>query len=241
MKKNKLSFAVFLMLGTLAYAGGDIAPVQPAVVAPAPALEETSDFTYSANIALTSNYVWRGITQTDNSPAIQGGFDLGYKGFYAGVWGSNVEFGSVLDESMELDLYGGYKGEVAGIGYDLGYIKYAYPHNSSALNFGEAYVGLSKSIGDLGLSGKYYFGADAPSGVKKLDYYEVGASYTLPYDMSIGATYGDYEDTGSNYSVKLSKTFGKFTASVAYTDFNADSAGAYPGQDHAVATISTSF
>ncbi|MFA5502683.1 MAG: TorF family putative porin [Sulfurovaceae bacterium] len=241
MKVKKLSLIAIIAMSSTLYAGGDIAPVEPAITTPTPAAEESSDFTYSANMALTSNYVWRGITQTDNSPAIQGGIDLGYKGFYAGVWGSNVEFGSVLDESMELDFYGGYKGEIAGIGYDLGYIEYAYPHNSSALNFGEAYVGLSKSIGDLGLSGKYYFGADAPSGVKKLDYYELGASYALPYDISIGATYGDYEDTGSNYSVKLSKPIGKFTASLAYTDFNADSAGAYPDQDHVVATISTSF
>ncbi len=234
MNVKKLSLIAIIAISSALYADGDIAPAE-SVSTPA------SDFTYSANMALTSNYVWRGITQTDNSPAIQGGIDLGYKGFYAGVWGSNVEFGSVLDESMELDFYGGYKGEIAGIGYDLGYIEYAYPHNSAALNFGEAYVGLSKSIGDLGLSGKYYFGADAPSGVKKLDYYELGASYTLPYDVSIGATYGDYEDTGSNYSVKLSKPIGKFTASLAYTDFNADSAGAYPDQDHVVATISTSF
>jgi len=241
MKVKKLSLIAIIAMSSTLYAGGDIAPVEPAITVPAPAVEESSDFTYSANMALTSNYVWRGITQTDNSPAIQGGIDLEYKGFYAGVWGSNVEFGSVLDESMELDFYGGYKGEIAGIGYDLGYIEYAYPHNSTALNFGEAYVGLSKSIDVLELSGKYYFGADAPSGVKKLDYYELGASYALPYDISIGATYGDYEDTGSNYSVKLSKPIGKFTASLAYTDFNADSAGAYPDQDHVVVTISTSF
>ncbi len=231
MKVKNLSLIAFIALSSALYADGDIAP----------ATEQASDFTYSANMALTSNYVWRGITQTDNSPAIQGGIDLGYKGFYAGAWGSNVEFGSVLDESMELDLYGGYKGELYGVGYDLGYIEYVYPHNSSALNFGEVYVGLSKSIGDLGLSGKYYFGADAPTGVKKLDYYEIAASYALPYEFSLGATYGDYEDTGSNFGIKLSYPIGKFTASLAYTDFNADSAGAYPDQDHVIATISTSF
>ena len=48
--------------------------------------DETSDIEVSANIALTSNYIWRGMTQSDDSPAVQGGFDLGYKGFYAGVW-----------------------------------------------------------------------------------------------------------------------------------------------------------
>jgi len=234
MKVKKLSLIAIMAISSALYADGDISAAE-AVSTPA------SDFTYSTNMALTSNYVWRGISQTDNSPAIQGGIDLGYKGFYAGVWGSNVEFGSVLDESMELDLYGGYKGEIAGIGYDLGYIEYAYPHNSSALNFGEVYAGLSKSIGDIGLSGKYYFGADAPSGVKKLDYYELGASYALPYEISLGATYGDYEDIGSNYSVKLSYPIGKFTISLAYTDFNADSLSGYDDEDHIVGAISTSF
>ncbi|MBD3808147.1 MAG: hypothetical protein IE880_05460, partial [Epsilonproteobacteria bacterium] len=103
MKKIRSSLATFLILGTLAFAGGDIAPAELEVATSAPAVEETFNFTYSANMAFTSNYVWRGLTQTDNSPAIQGGIDIGYKGFYAGVWGSNVEFGSVLDESMELD------------------------------------------------------------------------------------------------------------------------------------------
>lgn len=234
MKLTKLSLVAALAVSAV-MAGGDIAPVEPTVETPA----VESAFSVSANMALTSNYVWRGMTQSDNSPAIQGGIDLGYNGFYLGTWGSNVDFPG-YDNSMELDVYGGYKGEVAGIGFDIGYIEYAYPTDSAALNFGEAYVGLSKEFGDLGVSGKYYFGVDAPSGADKLDYWEVGASYALPYDMAIGATYGDYEDVGSNYSVKLSKTYDKFTFSVAYTDFNADTAfGA--DQDHVVATISASF
>lgn len=235
MKFTKLSLIAALAVSA-AMAGGDIAPVEPTVETPA----VESALSVSANLALTSNYVWRGMTQTDNSPAVQGGIDLSYNGFYLGTWGSNVEFGTPYGASMEMDFYGGYKGEVAGIGYDIGYAEYTYPTDSTALNLGEAYIGLSKEFGDLGVSGKYYFAVDVPSGAPKLDYWEVGANYALPYDMSIGATYGDYEDIGNNYSVKLSKTYDKFTFSVAYTNFNADAAFG-PDQDHVVATISTSF
>ena len=59
----------------------------------------------SGNVALTTDYIWRGMSQTDGSPAIQGGFDADFgNGIYAGAWGSNVDFGSDSDESMELDL-----------------------------------------------------------------------------------------------------------------------------------------
>src|SRR5690606_38399513 len=76
----------------------------------------------SANIGATSNYVWRGVTQTDDSAAIQGGIDYSHEsGFYLGTWASNVEF-----SDHELDLYGGYAGEAAGIGYDVGVIFYTY-------------------------------------------------------------------------------------------------------------------
>ena len=61
----------------------------------------------SANVALTSNYIFRGQTQNNEDPALQGGFDFEHgSGFYAGVWGSNVDFGG--DESTELDFYGGW-------------------------------------------------------------------------------------------------------------------------------------
>ena len=58
----------------------------------------------SANIAITSNYVWRGMTQTSNSPALQGGIDLGYKGIYVGTWGSNVRWIDDNSSSLEADF-----------------------------------------------------------------------------------------------------------------------------------------
>jgi len=70
---------------------------------------EESEIGISANVAATSNYVWRGMTQSDDAPAIQGGFDLEYKGFYVGTWGSSVQFGDTTT-AMEADLYAGYAG-----------------------------------------------------------------------------------------------------------------------------------
>ena len=228
MKFTTLSLVAALAVST-AFAGGDIAPVEPAIVE-VPAAESALEI--SANMAVTSNYVWRGMTQTSNSPAIQGGIDLGYKGFYLGTWGSNVEFGDT-ENSLEADFYAGYAGEAMGIGYDVGIIQYSYPHNSDALNFEEAYVGLSKDFDGFGINGKYSFGLDdAP------DDYEVGASVGLPMDFGLEAAYGDYDTVGERYSVALTKTVGKFDLSVGYYDFTGET---LPDEDNIVASISTSF
>jgi len=236
MKLTKLSLVAALAVST-AFAGGDIVPVEPVVEAP---VVEESALEISANMALTSNYVWRGMTQTSNGPAIQGGIDLGYKGFYLGTWGSNVEYDDLSPASMEADFYAGYAGEIGGFGYDIGYIYYAYPNDTDALNFDEAYLGLSYDFGVVGINGKYSFAMD--SEVDTDDYWEVGASAGLPMDMTLSAGYGDWDaDIGSNWIVSLAKTFGKFEVSLAYAEFDADDASGLSDEDHVIATISTSF
>ena len=81
-------------------------------------LVKSEDFpgTFSANVSFTSEYFFRGISQSDDMPALQGGFDyeVGLTdgiGIYAGIWGSNINF---TDARLELDFYGGLKGEVQG-------------------------------------------------------------------------------------------------------------------------------
>ena len=228
MKFTKLSLIAALAVSA-AVAGGDITPVAQPV--------EKSAFEVSANLAITSNYVWRGMTQTANSPAVQGGIDLGYKGFYLGTWGSNVEFGDT-DNNLEADFYAGYKNELAGIEYDIGYIYYAYPNESDAFNFDELYIGLSKDFGMIGINGKYSFGLD--SNIDTTDYWEIGADLDLPMEFTLAASYGDYDEVGTNYLVSLSKSWGKFDFSLAYTDFSSD-ASSLLDEDHIVASVSTSF
>lgn len=228
MKLIKLSLAAALMV-SVAFA------------------EEKSDLGVSANVAMTSNYIWRGMTQTDNSPAIQGGFDLDYKGIYVGVWGSNVKFG---DASMEFDAYAGYTNEIFGIGYDLGYIQYAYPNDTKNLNFGEAYVGLSYDFKILEINAKYSAGVDtndvgvAGAEWEPDDCIEGGVSVPLPMDITIDASVGNYVHAGMFYSVGVAKTFDKFDISLAYTGIDRDNPTndiTIKDEDNIVATISTSF
>jgi len=79
----------------------------------------------SANVALTSDYIYRGVSQTSGGSAIQGGFDFASEsGFYVGTWASSITF----DDSIEIDYYGGFSGALTDeVGYDIGFLYYDYP------------------------------------------------------------------------------------------------------------------
>jgi uncharacterized protein (TIGR02001 family) len=192
------------------------------------------------NVALTSNYVWRGISQTAQSYAIQGGFDYAHdSGFYAGTWGSNVNFGNDapnhLDGDgahMELDLYGGYKFTAGGIGWDVGLLQYMYPGSSSDLkyNFLEYYVGGSYGP----FSAKYFYASDYQNPTdKSASYLDLAATFDLGQGVGLGLHYGMssgdgikdvFGDTYNDYKVSLTKAVGSFTFGIAYSDTDLDPA-----------------
>lgn len=99
---------------------------------------------WSANVAATSNYLWRGLEQTGGDAAVSGGIDYAAEsGFYAGTWVSNASWADGM--TYEMDLYAGFGGEISGIGYDIGYIYYGYPDETSGdADFSEVYLNLSK-------------------------------------------------------------------------------------------------
>ncbi|MEL6285490.1 MAG: TorF family putative porin [Pseudomonadota bacterium] len=110
---------------------------------------------FSGNIALTSDYVFRGFTQTDGAPTVQGGFDWASDSFYVGTWASGVDFAD--GTSTEIDIYGGYTTSVGVVDLDLGAIYYLYPDapDEPEQNFIEVYAGGSTTVADtvdLGLS-----------------------------------------------------------------------------------------
>lgn len=93
------------------------------------------DYTLSFNVAATSDYRYRGLSQSRLKPAVSGGADFAHKsGFYAGAWGSSIkwikDFGG--DAGVELDVYGGYKGSLGSAAYDVGVLGYIYPSNKLA-------------------------------------------------------------------------------------------------------------
>jgi uncharacterized protein (TIGR02001 family) len=175
----------------------------------------------SSNVSLVSNYKFRGQDQdtsktTAVKPALQGGFDYAFSnGMYVGNWNSSVNWTTPATSSIEMDVYGGYKGEVSGVAYDVGLLKYAYPSAAYA-NTTEAYLGLSYGP----LSAKYsttvsdkYFGVSKAAYMTLSYAQEVSKGLTLKAamghtnfkdavdvdfsDYSVGASY----DLGDGYSV----------------------------------------
>lgn len=129
------------------FAGGALAQT------PAPAAAAEPAWALTGNVGLYSQYVFRGISQTNEKPALQGGLDLGHKsGFYLGAWGSNISWLSDgnpdVSSSLELDFYGGYKWALpSDFVADFGAIYYwypgTYPEGYTKPNTTELYAGLT--------------------------------------------------------------------------------------------------
>ncbi len=175
----------------------------------------TPEFTVTGNFGITSDYRFRGLQQTDGDPAFQGGFDLAHSsGLYVGTWGSNVSSwaaGPGTSTKLEIDLYGGYKTEVAGVGVDVGAIAYMYPGSSTGgatngvidntnwrANTQEAYVGLTYGIATFKTSyvlSKNYFASTGGADASGTLYYDLTlAKEIMPkLTASVHAGYTDYK------------------------------------------------
>ncbi|ANB16216.1 TorF family putative porin [Dokdonella koreensis] len=226
--------------------------------------QEDDAFPVSGSFALTSDYIFRGTTQTNRKPALQGGVQYDHaSGFYAGVWGSNVSWLSdAADEvssSVELDAYAGFSSSFgdSDFGYDVGVLRYfypgRYPDGFVSPNTTEVYAAISWT--DLTLKYSYAltntFGwADS----KHSDYIEL--NYSLPFaevwtlDAHVGrqtidGTRGaDYTD----WKIGIGYDFGHgFSLAAAYVDTNADkdyytnAYGKYLGKQTGVLTLTKSF
>ena len=180
----------------------------------------------SANVAFTTDYVWRGMTQSDG-PAIQGGFDYEADGgFYAGIWGSNVNFNYDPGAGSELDYYAGYGFSMGDVGVDIGYIAFDYPENAAGLDFEEIYLGLGYS----------YFGLTFSSGQDSApDNTEFSVALG---DTGLGLTYGDYDEYGEYtiISYDLPIAIAGLGVSLSWNDF--DSEDGMSDDDTVVVTFS---
>ncbi|ENX31875.1 hypothetical protein F889_03765 [Acinetobacter colistiniresistens] len=175
---------------------------------------------FSGTAALTTDYRYRGITQTETDPAVQGGFTLTHSsGLYAGVWGSNVNFGTP-DPHLELDPYVGYATELPLAGkptLDVGLWYYGYP-SASDLNWLELYAKLGfKNVlasGDSLLGSLNYTNDFA--GSDENGWY-VNATYNVPF---ADTGFGGVASLGYT-KVDLDKAFGQNDAKDHYVDWKA--------------------
>ncbi|GHF92344.1 TorF family putative porin [Thalassotalea marina] len=130
----------------------------------------------SGTVTLVSDYLFNGVTQTDEKPALQGSLDWSNKyGVYAGVWGSNVDFNDGTD--MEVDYYVGYAGNISSATwYDVGFVYYSYlgDDDSSDINYSEIYF----QLGYQDTSVKVWYADDYAGTDAK--HYVIALMHTLP-------------------------------------------------------------
>lgn len=153
------------------------------------------------NIGVTSDYVFRGFSQTNEEPAIQGGVDASFGSFYAGAWASNVDFGD--DTDAELDIYGGYLFDVAGFDVDVGVIGYHYigAPNFTDYDLVEFKAEVSRSIDRVSFGASVYYSPDFFGVDEQATYVEGNLGFVVTNRFSVTGAYGkQYLDVGDDYS-----------------------------------------
>ena len=156
----------------------------------------------SANIGATSNYLWRGVSQTGDDAAISGGVDYAHdSGFYAGTWVSNIDWG--IGSGAEVDFYGGFANEIGDFGYDAGAIYYYYPDSDyDGSDFAELYLSGSWKWLSGGIAYTLWGDADKNAPFSDGDlYYHLSGGFDVAESWSIGVTggYYDFDASKSTY------------------------------------------
>ncbi|MDO8826935.1 TorF family putative porin [Methylophaga sp.] len=212
---------------------------------------EDGQHSTSASVELASDYVWRGVSQTLNKPAISGSFDYEHaSGFYAGTWASNVDFDD--DASSEIDIYAGFAGEFgeSGIGFDIGVLRYMYP-GEATLNWNEVVGSLSYSYFTFGVAHSGDVFGTSETGT----YYSLGFDYDLPMDIGFSAGIGYYDFNSSvtesgdpnsyrDYMVGISKEMIGLDFGLTYTSSDSDGKkifGKRYADDRLILTVGKTF
>ncbi|OGT84168.1 MAG: hypothetical protein A3H91_14905 [Gammaproteobacteria bacterium RIFCSPLOWO2_02_FULL_61_13] len=233
------------------------------VTAGAMAQEAESPHSFSGAAALSTDYMYRGQSQTGNNPAISGTLNYkytsgGFADVYAGTWASNINFGG----SIEIDWYGGLTGSFgdSGLGWEAGFLYYQYPGSGdgSDLDFVEAHGGLTYSSSDLpgtpSVNFKMHWSPEWQLDSGDSLYTEGNISFVLPYEFGLSGHVG-HQDVDDNvtwgspdwteWSVYLSRAVGPVTIAVGYQDTDLDKGECYGGSNicegRAVVTISAAF
>ena len=176
--------------------------------------------TVAFNVGVVSDYVFRGLSQTDENPALQGGVDFSSGLAYGGIWGSNVDF--LDDTSAEIDVYGGIKPTVGAVSLDLGVIYYGYVDEPKGANYAnwEYKAAASVPAGPATLGAAVFYSNDTFGAAGEATYLEVNGAVPVGPVLLSGA-YGNQEFKGVDdynlWNIGAAYTFAeKFTLDVRY-------------------------
>lgn len=246
MKMKMFGAALLLSVSTIS-----LAQAQEA----APAAGASTFGTFSSTVGIYSDYRFRGITQTSESPALQGSIDWEHdSGIYAGVWGSNVDFKDGDEANVELDAYLGFKTSFAGLDFDFGALGYFYPGADDNLNYDyyEAKIAVSKDFEWAAFGAGLNYSPENFGDSGDATYVALNASAPImDTGLTIDGTYGyqwiddevafgvpDYSD----WSVGLGYSWNTLDFAVRYTDTDLSSTECGDNCDAtAVFSVSRSF
>lgn len=153
--RNDIWFAGACLAGLVAWGIASHADAQTAE-------PEPSGPEIAWNVAIGSDYVFRGVSQTEEDAAVSGGVDLIGRTFYTGAWASNVAFPGDPDTNAEIDLYGGVRPEFAGWNWDVGVVGYFYTGQPDGADYDyvEAKVAASRAFGPATIGAAVYWSPD---------------------------------------------------------------------------------
>jgi len=220
------------------------------------AVAEDSLHGFSANLALSTDYRFRGISQTGKDPSVSGGFDYSYTpyGLYAGVWASNLDFGVPDPDpaSLEIDFYGGIAGETAaGIGWDVGATYYFYPGSDTGpgvadYDFVEVYGAFTYDFGyfDSGISVAYSPDYFFESGDAVYLSGDVGIPLPAGFSLAGHLGYQTIDDNAQfgtpdylDWSIGVARDINMFTFDLSYIDTDLGRAGCFGGGNICKSTV----
>lgn len=208
--------------------------------------QEEGPWSISGTVALTSNYMFRGFSQTENDPALQAGVTLAHEsGFYAGFWGSNVDFVGDSETNLETDFFVGYGGSLGeATTFDVNLTYYVYPGalSNTALDYVELIGGITHDFGFMtaGVKAAYspeFFTYDTQSDDEA---FWVAGNITVPVvewlsvSGNVGYQWVDVENSTSffndhndylHYDIGLTASFEAFALDVRYVGTDYDDEG----------------
>jgi uncharacterized protein (TIGR02001 family) len=206
---------------------GSAAAIDENIIEPtpvAPAASEAMQFDLSFGMAVTTDYVSRGITNTDSKPALQGYVEPSLGLFYVNVWASNVDYGEDF-EGTEIDLAVGARPEIGPLSLDLGYVHYFYTPEHVSPDYGELFLKADYNVNDMfTLGGRVYFAPDYSQTGKTATFIAGGVRVPLPHDFSAyaGIGYQFFEDPDAfeqlAWTVGLSYSYKVLTFDLRYWD-----------------------
>jgi uncharacterized protein (TIGR02001 family) len=185
---------------------------------------------FTGSFGFISDYTFRGVSQTEEHPALQGNFDWGHeKGYYLGVWGSNVNFADGDQANIEVDYYAGIAREYYGVTFDVGGVYYAYPgaNEDLELDYFEYKFGLSYELPMVGVSTTVFYTPENTGSSGNATYITFDAEAPLAQGIGLTAHIGHQwlTDEGTatrpdyvDWSIGLGYSTNGFDLSVAYVD-----------------------